>query len=165
MESSDSLPSGFSQNDSLPIRLVAPGFGHVSPEAAAPYGLTHRLSYYFFLFVWEGTTEFGVDLEKFAVGPHELVFAQPHQFRQLPTTLHGKTYYKLGLPEECLSRLPRHYPFLLNPLQQQKICFSAPAAARLRTIFELLMGLLRTPDTNPELILAQLNSLGLFCGH
>lgn len=159
MESRDSLPNGFSQNDSLPIRLVAPGFGHLSPEAAAPYGLPQHLTYYFFLFVWEGTTEFEVDLEKIAVKTHEVVFSLPHQIRQLPASLHGNTYYKLGLPEECLSRLPKHYPFLLNPLHQQKISFAAPAAARLRTVFELLLGLLRTPDTNPELVLAQLNCL------
>lgn len=159
MQSSDSLLRDFSQNTSLPIRLVAPGFGHLAPEAAAPYGLPHRLSYYFFLFLWEGSTELGIDLEKFAVEKHELVFSLPHQVRQLPAAMPGHAYYKLGLQEDCLSRLPRHYPFLLNPLNQQKVRFAAPAAARLRAVFELLTGLLSTPDTNPELILAQLNSL------
>jgi AraC family transcriptional activator of pobA len=159
MKSSESLLRDFSQNASLPIRLIAPGFGHVSPEAAAHYGVTHRLAYYFFLFLWEGTTEFKIDLETYVVAPQELVFSLPHQIRQLPATLHGNAYYKLGLQQECLTRLPRHYPFLLNPLNQQKIPFAAPAAARLQTIFELLMSLLNTPDTNPELILAQLHSL------
>jgi len=159
MKSSESLLRDFSQNARLPIRLIAPGFGQVPPEVAAHYGATHRLAYYFFLFLWEGTTEFGIDLEKYVVEPQELVFSLPHQIRQLPATLHGNAYYKLGLQQECLSRLPRHYPFLLNPLNQQKIRFAGPAAARLRTIFELLMSLLRTPDTDPELILAQLHSL------
>ena len=159
MASSDSSFRAFSQHQSLPIRLVAPGFGHVAPEAAAPYAATHRLSYYFFFFLWEGAAEFTVDLETFAVGPQELVFALPHQVRQVPAAAPGNVYYKLGLQEECLARLPRHYPFLLNPLNQQKIRFSAPAAARVRAVFELLAGLLRTPDTNPELILAQLHSL------
>ena len=159
MQSSESLLRDFSQHASLPIRLVAPDFGHVPLEAAAHYGVTHRLAYYFFLFLWEGTTEFGIDLEKYVVAPQELVFSLPHQIRQLPSIGHGNAYYKLGLQQECLARLPRHYSFLLNPLNQQKIRFAAPAAARLQTIFELLMGLLRTPDTDPELILAQLHSL------
>lgn len=159
MESNELLLREFSQHDSLPIRLVAPGFGHLSTEAAARHGLTHRLSYYFFLFLWEGATELEVDLEKYAIGKNELVFSLPYQVRQLPATMHGNAYYKLGLQEDCLARLPRHYPFLLNPLNQQQVRFTAPAAARLRTIFELLMGLLGTSDTDPELILAQLNSL------
>jgi AraC family transcriptional activator of pobA len=159
MQSSESLLRDFSQNASLPIRLIAPGFGHVPPEAAAQYGVTHRLAYYYFLFLWEGTTEFRIDLEEYVVAPQELVFSLPHQIRQLPATLHGNDYYKLGLHQECLSRLPRHYPFLLNPLNQQKIRFTTSAAGRLRTIFELLIGLLSTPDTNSELILAQLHSL------
>lgn len=160
MESSDSLLRDFSQHASLPIRLVAPGFGHLSPEeAAAPYRATHRLAYYFFLFQWAGTTKVGIDLDQYEVGQQELVFALPHQIRQVPTAAPSNGYYKLGVHEDCLARLPRHYPFLLNPLQQQKIRFTAPVAARLKTIFELLLDLLRTPDTHAELLLAQLNSL------
>lgn len=159
MRRTESLLRDFSQNTRLPIRLVAPDFGHLAPEAAAPYGLPHRLSYYFFLFLWEGSTTVGIDLETYAVGPHELVFSLPHQIRQLPATPPGRAYYKLGLQEDCLARLPRSYPFLLNPLNQPKIQFGPAAASRVRAVFELLTGLLRTPDTNPELILAQLNSL------
>ncbi|OGX90034.1 helix-turn-helix domain-containing protein [Hymenobacter coccineus] len=159
MASSDSLFRALSQHQNLPIRLVAPGFGHVSPEAAAPYAATHRLSYYFFFFLWEGAAELKVDLETFAVAPQELVFALPHQVRQVPAPTPGNGYYKLGLQQACLARLPRHYPFLLNPLNQQKIRFTAPAAARVSAIFGLLTGLLRTPDAHPELILVQLHSL------
>jgi AraC-like DNA-binding protein len=159
MKSSESFLRDFSQHARLPIRLIAPGFGQVSPEVAAHYGGTHRLAYYFFLFQWEGTTEFGIDLEKYVVEPLELVFSLPHQIRHLPATLHGKAYYKLGIQQECLARLPRYYPFLLNPLNQQKIRFAAPAAARLQTIFELLRSLLHMPDTDQELVLAQLHSL------
>jgi AraC family transcriptional activator of pobA len=159
MVSSDSLLRTFSQHRRLPIRLVAPGFGFLPPEAAVHYGLTHRLSYYFFLFVWEGAATCGLDLEQVLVGPKELLFALPHQIRQLPDTLPGNVYYKLGLQHECLALLPRQYPFLLNPLHQPKVCFSTPAATRLRTQFDLLTELLRQPDTVPDLILAQLHSL------
>ena len=113
---SDSLFQAFSQHQSLPIRLVAPGFGHVSAEAAAPYAATHRLAYYFFLFLWEGTTTCTIDLDTYALQPQELVFALPHQVRQVPAAAAGAGYCKLGLQQACLARLPRHYPFLLNPL-------------------------------------------------
>jgi AraC family transcriptional activator of pobA len=159
MEDNRSLPRDFSQHASLPIRLVAPDFGHVSPEVAASDWTAPRLAYYFFLFLWEGTTQVGVDVEQLTVGPQELVFLRPYQLRPLPVPMPGSAYYKLGLPPDCLARLPRSYPFLHHPLRQQKIRFTTPAAIRLRTIFELLRGLLQAPDTEPDLILAQLHSL------
>ena len=159
MEYSRSLPLDFSQHARLPIRLVAPDFGQVSPEVAASYWAAPRLTYYFFFFLWEGTTQVGSDGEQLTVGPQELVFLLPHQLRPLPVALRGSMYYKLGFPPDCLARLPRSYPVLLNPLRQQKIRFTPPAAIRLRAIFELLRGLLQVPDTDPDLILAHLHSL------
>jgi AraC-like DNA-binding protein len=98
-------------------------------------------------------------MDTFDVGKNELLFSLPHQFQQWPSAAHGNDYYKLGFDEECLSRLPKQYPFLLNPLNQQKICFSAAAAIRLKAIFKIILDLLSTFDTDPELILAHLNSL------
>ncbi|GAB3696028.1 hypothetical protein GCM10027592_18570 [Spirosoma flavus] len=155
----NSLPEDFSQNSQLPIRIVSPDFGHVSPQAIDQYRLPRRLPYYFFLFILEGSVQINVDTEIVDLGKHELLFALPHQIQQLPLNRHGKHYYKLGFDDECLSRLPKQYPFLLNPLNQQKISFSPTASSRLRAIFELLQSLLTTSNTDPELILAHLNSL------
>lgn len=159
MNYSNSLPEDFSQNNQLPIRIVSPGFGHLPQEAIDHYGLTHRLPYYFLLFVLEGTALHRLDMDEFEIGKNELLFALPPQIQQLPATAHSSDYFKLGFDEACLSRLPRQYPFLLNPLNQQKISFPPAAAARLRSIFEMLKELLSTSDTEPELILAHLNSL------
>lgn len=154
-----SLLDDFSQNDQLPIRIVSPRFGRLSPEIVERYGLTRRLPYYFFLFMLDGSTRHGVDLQDVNIGKNDLLFCLPHQIRQLPASPHGTDYYKLGFDEECLCRLPKQYPFLLNPLNRQKISFSRTAAARLKAVFEILLGLLSTSDTDPELILAHLNSL------
>jgi AraC family transcriptional regulator, transcriptional activator of pobA len=159
MHSISLLPRNFSQNNHLPIRIVSPDFGHLAPEAAKQYGLSRRLPYYYFLFMIDGTSQYLVDMDTFDVSKNELLFALPHQIQQLPSATHGNDYYKLGFDEECLSRLPRQYPFLLNPHNQQKICFSPAAAHRLKTIFKIILDLLSTPDTDPELILAHLNSL------
>jgi AraC-like DNA-binding protein len=148
-----------SQNNQLPIRIVSPGFGHLSAEGAAKQGFTHRLPYYFFLFIIDGCSRYSVDMEKFDVGKNELLFSLPHQIQQWPASAHGNDYYKLGFDEESLSRLPRQYPFLLNPLNRQKICFSSAAAIRLKAIFKIILDLLSSSDTDPELILAHLNSL------
>lgn len=159
MPNTNSFPEEYSQNNQLPIRIVSPSFGHLSPQAKNTYGSIHRLSYYFLLFIRDGSTQQSVDGETFEVGKQELLFLLPHQIHQVRATLHGNVYYKLGFDEKCLGRLPKQYPFLLNPLNQQKIRFSPTAARRLQAIFELLEWLLTVSDTDPDLILAHLNSL------
>ncbi|MFC6101557.1 AraC family transcriptional regulator [Olivibacter domesticus] len=153
------FPENLSQNKELSIRIVSPEFGHISPESAAQYGPAQRLSYYFFLFMLHGNSQEVIDGETIEVAKHELFFALPHQLRQLATTGHSVDYYKLGFDDECLSRLPRKFPFLLNPLNQQKISFPPNAALRLLNTFNILNDLLRAADNDPELILAYLNSL------
>ncbi|GAB3794667.1 helix-turn-helix domain-containing protein [Spirosoma humi] len=159
MHKINSLPEEFSQNSRLPIRIVSPDFGHLALQNSDTYKLPHRLPYYFFLFIQQGATQYGVDGGTLTLGQHELVFSLPHQIQHMPISLQAKEYYKLGFDDHCLARLPKQYPFLLNPLNQQKIRFSATTARRLQAIFELLQGLLAVLDTDPELILAHLNSL------
>lgn len=155
----DYLPKGFSQHNQLPIRMVTQDFGHLSEHDAKEYGQSHRLPYYFFLFVLEGSGRHIVDLEDYEIGKHELLFSLPYQIQQFPDASHGSNYFKLGFDEHCLSCLPKQYPFLLNPLHQQKISFCPNAASRLQDIFKILLSLLQTDGSNQELILAYLNSL------
>jgi len=155
----NTFPKNLSQNKGLSIRIVSPEFGHVSPESVAHNGSAQRLPYYFFLFVLHGNSQEVIDGETIEIGKHELFFALPHQLRQLATIRHSANYYKLGFDDECLSRLPGKFPFLLNPLNQQKISFPPDAALRLWSTFKILDELLRTADNDPELILAYLNSL------
>jgi len=149
----------YRQNNKLSIRLVAPGFGELPADTVNLYGLTHRKLHYFLIFMLDGITCHGVDLEQFEVKNNELLFIFPHQIHQLPLTKQGTEYFKLGFDEDCLSQLPKQYPFLINPFNNQKIQFSPSAAQRLKYIFEILRALLSRADTEPELILAHLNSL------
>jgi AraC family transcriptional regulator, transcriptional activator of pobA len=159
MRNLNSLLEDFSQNEQLPIRIVSPDFGHLSADTVGDYGRSHRLPYYFFLFIVDGSSQYGIDLDTFDVGKHELLFSMPHQIQQMPVSVHGNDYYKLGFDEECLSRLPRQYPFLLNPLNGQKVSFSPAAARRVQSICKLLQELLTASGTEPQLILAYLNGL------
>lgn len=143
----------------MPIRVVSPGFGHIPIEAVADQARPQRLSYYFFLFVFKGTKHITIDTASIDIGENELVFLLPHQIRDTGDLVHAESYFKLGFDEECMSRLPRPYPFLLDPLHRQKIKFSQMAANRLKAIFSMLQELLNTPKSAPELILAHLNSL------
>ncbi|WP_074492912.1 helix-turn-helix domain-containing protein [Mucilaginibacter polytrichastri] len=159
MQEIDPLRNFPQQNSKLSIRIISPSFGHLPPEISDKFGLTQRKTYYFFLFMIDGLTRHGVDLEQFEISDNELLFVLPHQIHDLPTSKHGNDYYKLGFDEDCLSRLPKQYLFLTNPFNTQKIAFSLPAAKRLKSIFEILLDLLSTPETDPELILAHLHSL------
>ena len=159
MPTSQSFLQQFAQNSKLPIRLVSPTFGSLPPGLVDVYRLARRPAHYLLLFMVEGRTEYGLDLQHYAVQAHELLFVLPHQLHQLPPTKQGTDYFKLGFDEDCLALLPRPYPFLLNPLNNQLIQFDPAAAARLKVIFALLLSLLSAPDTKPELILAHLNSL------
>src|SRR4051812_21857 len=113
MQRMDPLLNLFKQNDKLSIRIISPTFGHLPPEIVGNYGLTHRKPHYFFLFMLEGSSQHGVDLQQFEIKSDELLFVLPHQIHQLPTTKHGTDYFKLGFDENCLSLLPKQYPFLL----------------------------------------------------
>jgi AraC family transcriptional activator of pobA len=159
MESIDSFLNLFKQNNKLPIRLISPAFGHLPPEVANSFGLTHRKSYYFFIFMLKGVSHHGVDLQQFDIKSNELLFILPHQIHRLPATKQGTDYFKIGFDESCLSLLPKQYPFLINPFNNQKIQFNVAAAARLKSVFEILRELLSAMNTDAELILAHLNSL------
>ena len=142
----------------MPIRIVTPSFGHLSKQDAEQYKVNQPLPYYFFLFVLEGSARHRIDMKHFEIGKHELLFCTPYQVQEFPHASHGSDYYKLGFDEHCLSRLPKQYPFLLNPLTRQKMLISPKAAVRLENIFKILLELLQTADNDPELILAYLNS-------
>jgi AraC family transcriptional activator of pobA len=159
MQNIESLLTLNRQNNKLAIRIISPAFGHLPVEVAQQYGLTHRKPYYFFLFMLEGHSQHGVDLQQFDIQANELLFIVPHQIHRLPATKDGTNYVKLGFDESCLSLLPRQYPFLVNPLNNQKVHFTPLAVARLTAIFDILLNLLSTIDTEAELILAHLNSL------
>lgn len=159
MQNIESFLHLFKQNNKLSIRLISPTFGHLPPEIADIYGLTHRKPHYFLIFMLEGLTHHGVDLQQFDIKNNELLFILPHQIHRLPATKQGTDYFKLGFDENCLSLLPKQYPFLINPFNNQKIQFTPSAAGRLKSIFEILRELLSAIDTDPELILAHLNSL------
>lgn len=159
MQDHSAFLNEYSQNHKLRLRLVAPDFGHLSPEVAGMYGLTHRKPYYFFIFMLEGKGQHGIDLQQYDVTDNELLFILPHQIHQLPLSHQGSRYFKFAFDEECLALLPRAYPFLINPYNRQKIAFTPSAAERVAAVFSNLRELLRERDTDIELILAHLNSL------
>ena len=121
MENIEQFLYRFKQNDKLPIRMASPGFGHLSPEVKQKFLPVHRAAHYFFLFMIEGSAKHQLDLQPFEVNNNELLFILPNQIHELPTEKKDADYFKIGFDESCLSMLPRQYPFLVNPLNNQKI--------------------------------------------
>lgn len=159
MQNIETFLKEYRQNSKLVIRVISPTFGQLPLEATGIYGLIHRKPHYFFIFMLDGLTSHGVDLKQIDVRNNELLFILPHQIHQLPHTKQGTSYFKLGFDESCLSLLPKQYPFLINPFNNQKIKFTPTAAARVKAVFEMLTDLLSEMNTDPQLILAHLNSL------
>lgn len=149
----------YKQNKDLSIRLVAPDFGHLHPDVASTYALTHRKTYYFFVLMLDGIAKHSVDLEQYEISNNDFLFVLPHQMHQLPAQGHGKAYYKLGFDENCLSHMPRTFPFLINPLNQQKLSLAEASISRLTATFKILRMLLSDWNTEAELIIAHLNTL------
>jgi len=159
MQTENSFPAFYRQNNQLAIRLIAPSFGHLPASLARDYGLTQRKPYYFFLFMLQGQTEHGVDLQNFTVRKNQLLFILPHQIHRLPAGERGKKYFKLGFDEHCLSLLPTQYPFLINPYNNPQVQCTNAVAARLEAVFTLLQDLLSNMDTEASLVLAHLHVL------
>jgi AraC family transcriptional activator of pobA len=147
------------QNNKLPIRIVSPDFGHLTAEEAANFIVPHRSPYYFFMFMLDGHSCHQIDLKQYEVTGNELVFVTPHQVHKQEVIGKGGKFVKLGFDESCLFLLLKQYPFLIDPLNYQKVSFAPAAALRVKAIFAILLDLLRHWDTAPELILAHLNSL------
>lgn len=159
MEISKGFMSEFSQHHKLPIRLITQDFGHIAPDRAKKYLPAHRINYYFFLLMIRGKSRHGIDTKSFDVTDNELVFILPHQIRNLSPEHPENEYFKIGFDETCLSQLPRQYPFLIDPMNNPKITFDQEGTKRIRSVFEVLLDLLRTVDTDADLLLAHLNAL------
>ncbi|MBN8784406.1 MAG: helix-turn-helix transcriptional regulator [Terrimonas ferruginea] len=147
------------QNDKLPIRIVSPDYGHLTPTEAANYVIPQHAQHYLLLFMLDGRSRHRVDLQQYEAATDELIFTMPHQVHEQPVFETSADFIKLGFDESCLSLLPKQYPFLINPLNYQKVSFEPAAALRLKAVFAILLDLLKRWQTEPELILAHLNSL------
>jgi AraC family transcriptional regulator, transcriptional activator of pobA len=73
MQINASFIQQYTQNEKLAIRLISPTFGRVPLEVFNDFGLTHRKTFYFFIFMIEGVTQHGVDLQDFSIEPGEML--------------------------------------------------------------------------------------------
>lgn len=151
------------QHERLTILVSSRERGPLTTEMKERFRQPHRKTHYFFHFLLQGSTTHVVDLQKITLQPRQLLFVLPHQIHQLPPAHHGTKevmqFFKLGFDQHCLSMLPKAFPFLVNPLQQQQITFTPAAAERLEWIFKMLEQHLVVKDTPAQLVLTHLDTL------
>lgn len=130
--------------------------GEVSPAILETLGRPHRTSFYFLLYVSEGTVTYTVDLEERAVAQDEVLFVKPWQVRTPPKTKEGAQYHKLIFGPDQASRLPCHR-FWLDPVGCPVVRLSPPAARRFDgTLTQLKSSL---DQGSADLVLTYLNVL------
>lgn len=121
----------------------------------------HRLSFFYFVFIDQGTETYTVDLKDVVISNGELIFGLPNQIFCNPVSNGQSDNYKLSFDEDTLALLPSRFPFLLNPLNTNVIKFDPAAKGRVKSLFSNLFQLLHTQGRpqNVEIILAHLNTL------
>jgi AraC-like DNA-binding protein len=113
-----------------------------------------------------------VDMQKLKINPGQVLFVLPHQLNFLLSSAPAPIrYYKIGFHANCLSLLPQHFLFLINPLQQPVITLDEQARQRVGCLFDMLIQMVNHSEAPAELILPYLNALmteferGYFAGH
>lgn len=159
MQDTSPFLNSLRQHEQLAIRVASNTFGHLPKEIAALYSQPHRKTHYFFQLVLRGRARHSADLRQIDISEGQMIFLLPHQIHQLSANKLKSEFFKMSFDQDCLSMLPKQFPFLINPLNDQTIQFGKDALQRVKFIFEILIQLLQTRNMATELILAHLNSL------
>jgi AraC family transcriptional activator of pobA len=121
----------------------------------------HKLAYYYFVFIDQGSEAYKVDLQNITITDNQLIFGLPNQIFSNPLKHEDTQGYKIALDENTLALLPHSYPFLVNPLQANTITFDPISAQRVKSVFSILFQLLHATGKHKpvDIILAHLNTL------
>ncbi|MFD1143694.1 helix-turn-helix domain-containing protein [Larkinella insperata] len=121
----------------------------------------HKLSYYYFVFMDQGTETFRTDLREATIADGQMVWGLPNQIFTHDPAHQPNQQYKIGFDENTLTLLPHSYPFLINPLNTNVITFDPEAKKRVKAVLAILFHLLHSPgkSVKADIILAHLNSL------
>jgi AraC-like DNA-binding protein len=147
------------QHEKLSIIIRSNKSGQLPDELKELFLQPHKKAQYFFLFVKNGASLHKLDMQEISISNDQLLFVLPYQIHIPPLHQHEWEYYKLAFDEQCLSLLPKSFPFLINPLQNQLISIREDAVQRISWTFESLYQLLKVKDSPTALILTYLDSL------
>lgn len=160
MQGTKGLLDRIKQHDKLNIRVTSNRSKAMPAEVLKRLLQPHRTTFYLFVFLDRGSSTYRLDMEDITLSGGQLLFVLPHQVFMPPPIKEGIEYFKAGFDENTLALLPKHYPFLVNPLQKKVITFDPVSKLRVKAVFELLNQLLHSDKAQSlEIILAHLNTL------
>lgn len=149
------------QNNKLKIKVNSNENPYPSIDIQQKLLQPRRLTSYFIVLIESGSITYKLDLQDITLTDGQLLFAMPNQIFTPPAQTNNLKYFKVLFDENTLALLPQQYPFLVNPLNSQKIIFDDTSKQRVRKGFEILNQILHIDKhlTDTEIILAYLNTL------
>ncbi|GAA4048195.1 AraC family transcriptional regulator [Hymenobacter glaciei] len=143
------------------INVYARCFGEGEPERQRP-ATPHRHPYYLLLYVAQGQSQQGVDLQEVAVKAGEVFLMVPHQIHVPAKQPLPPGSWQLVFDDECVARLPQAYPFLRNPWHQPVFGLAGDAQSRVQVLVEAVQTTAAEARRAPaatSLLLAYLHTL------
>jgi AraC family transcriptional activator of pobA len=160
MQKTNKIPD-ILQKDKLKIKVNSNENPYLSADNQQKFLHPRKLTSYFIVFIESGSITYKLDLQEITLTDGDLLFAMPNQVFTPPYKADNLKYYKILFDENTLALLPQQFPFLVNPLNAQKVFFDATSRQRVIKGFEILNQILHidSHQTDTEIILAYLNSL------
>ncbi|MDR6197720.1 AraC family transcriptional regulator [Siphonobacter sp. SORGH_AS_0500] len=148
-------------HDKLPLMINENCRIALPEEVLGKLQQPHKLSFYYFVYIDQGSETYTIDLQDITISAGQLIFGLPNQIFTNPIHSPANHHYHLSFDEHTLALLPQTYAFLLNPLQTPVITFDPEARQRVRAlqtnVFQLLHAAAKPPKA--EIVLAHLNAL------
>jgi len=161
MQKLEGIISRMSHHDKLDITINENCKIELPQDVVKTLLKPHKLSFYYFVYLDQGSETYQVDLKDIPVSAGQLIFGLPGQIFCNPSQDRHYSNYKIAFDESTLALLPSQYLFLLNPLNRNTITFLKDARGRVKSIFSNLFQLLHNggKPKKTEIILAHLNTL------
>ncbi len=137
MQKTNEIPDSL-QNDKLKIKVNSNENPYLSADIEQKFLHPRKLTSYFIVFIESGSITYKLDLQDITLTDGHLLFAMPNQVFTPPSKTDNLKYFKVLFDENTLALLPQQFPFLVNPLNSQRIIFDNASRLRVRKGFEIL---------------------------
>jgi AraC family transcriptional regulator, transcriptional activator of pobA len=161
MQDTKGLLQKFKHHVTLPLTVNENCKVYVPEDLLQIFLQPHKLGFYYFVFMDEGTATYHADQQDITLGASQMVCGFPNQVFYNSPKDQSNRYNNFGFDENLLSLLPQSYPFLHNPLNSNLVTFDPTSKQRIKVIFSFLFQLVHAPEKhqNTAIILAYLNIL------